>query len=130
MQFINLEYKTLFSFANLGSTQILLILSMAGVPPFVGFFTKVFIFILLCNSKFFLFFPIFFVLLFIGLYFYTQNIRFLNSTNNSDFIMPVFIQTRTTSFYFTSSFPIGFLIIFGFIFLEDFRNMYNYENTL
>ena len=46
-QFVNFETKTLFSFSDLGSSNLLTkiltltILSMAGVPPFWGFFTKI-----------------------------------------------------------------------------------------
>jgi len=124
-QFISFDYKTLYSFSDLGSnnffTKVLIIalFSMAGVPPFWGFFSKLFIFTLLCNSNFFILFPIFFLILFIGLYFYIQNIRFLNATSGSDF-QPVIEQNlRNTPIYFYLTFVFLFLLLFGFIFTED-----------
>jgi NADH:ubiquinone oxidoreductase subunit 2 (subunit N) len=90
-QFVYSVLKTIQSFTILGLTNffnkvlVLVLFSMAGVPPFWGFFSKIFILILVCNSHFFILFPFFFLLLFIGLYFYIQNIRFLNSTCGSDF---------------------------------------------
>lgn len=81
--------------AHLGSTPSLLVLSgvnsqpfisysltiilfsFAGVPPFVGFFTKVLILTTLIGLDFLLFFLLFFSTLFFSLYFYIQNIRII-----------------------------------------------------
>ena len=52
------NFKTLYSFTHFKgthvSTKLLIVslLSMAGIPPFVGFFSKLFILILLLNSNF------------------------------------------------------------------------------
>ena len=65
-QFISFNFKTLYSFTDLKFnyyfTTILSIVlfSMAGVPPFLGFFSKILILILLINSNFFLFYIFFF----------------------------------------------------------------------
>ena len=124
-QFVSFDLKTLQSFSDLGSnnffTKVLIIalFSMAGVPPFWGFFSKLFIFSLLCTSNFFILFPFFFLILFIGLYFYIQNIRFLNTTIGSSF-QPVIEQNlRNTPIYFYTTMVILFFLIFGFIFTED-----------
>lgn len=124
-QFISFDYKTLYSFSDLGSNNfftkvlILALFSMAGVPPFWGFFSKLFIFTLLCNSNFFILFPFFFLILFIGLYFYIQNIRFLNATSGADF-QPVIEQNlRNTPVYFYITITVLFFLLFGFIFTED-----------
>lgn len=124
-QFVSFDLKTLHSFSDLGMnnffTKVLIIalFSMAGVPPFWGFFSKLFIFTLLCTSNFFILFPFFFLILFIGLYFYVQNIRFLNSTAGADF-QPIIEQNlRMVPVYFYISFTILFFLIFGFIFTED-----------
>jgi len=98
---------------------ILAIFSMAGVPPFWGFFSKIFIFILLCGSVFYILFPSFFLLLFVGLYFYIQNIRFLNSTNGSDFQPIIELNTRNVPIYYYLTIVLTFLIVFGFMFTED-----------
>lgn len=124
-QFINSELKTLQSFSILGLVNffnkvlVIVFFSMAGVPPFWGFFSKIFIFTLLCNSNFYLLFPFFFLLLFIGLYFYIQNIRFLNGTSGSDFQPIIDLNLRNVPIYFYSTYSILFFIIFGFMFTED-----------
>ncbi len=62
-QFLNSQLKTLYSFASLGSSTIftkiltLIILSLAGVPPLLGFFSKIFVFVLVANSSLILLFP-------------------------------------------------------------------------
>lgn len=124
-QFKNSEMKTLYSFINLGATHYftkvitISLFSMAGVPPFWGFFAKLFIFTLVCASYFFSLYPFFFLILFIGLYFYIQNIRFLNSTAGSDFQPIIELNLRVVPVYYYISLTISFLLIFGFIFTED-----------
>ena len=124
-QFINTEFKTLYSFLDLGSSNffskvlIFSLFSMAGVPPFWGFFSKVFIFSLMCNSNFFFFFPIFFILLFLSLYFYIQNIRFLNSTSPSNFYPVVDNEVRSVPLYYNTTLFFLFFVFFGFIYMED-----------
>jgi len=124
-QFTNFNTKTLFSFSDLGSTNILTkillitILSMAGVPPFWGFFAKIFIFILLCNSYFFVLFPFFFTILFIGLYFYIQNLRFLNASTPSNFQAISDVQLRVTPIFYLFTYTFLFFLLFGFFFTED-----------
>jgi NADH:ubiquinone oxidoreductase subunit 2 (subunit N) len=93
---------------------------MAGVPPFVGFFTKLFILTLITNNSFTLFYTLFFVTMFIGLYFYIQNIKFLHSTNqrslnygylnSNERLVPVF-------FYFLTF--VLTVIILGILTIED-----------
>jgi len=124
-QFFNCETRTLYSFSALGSTNILskilivTLLSMAGVPPFWGFFSKMFIFILIVNSKFSYLFILLFTLLFVALYFYVQNIRFLNSSSYSNFTPISGLQLRLIPFLYYINFSILFFLVFGFIFTED-----------
>ena len=125
MQVVSTDIKTLYSLANLGASNIyakllgLCILSLAGVPPLVGFFAKIFAFVLLSNSNLFLLFPPLFILLFVGLYFYVQNLRFLNSTNLPNVSPLVELNTRPNFSYFVFAFPIAFLIVFGFCYIDD-----------
>lgn len=119
------QMKTTFSFNDLsaGGTYVKMIIisffSIAGVPPFVGFFSKLFLFILLASSHFSLGFPFFFTILFIGLYFYIQNIRFLNASNVSNF-QPVFeLHVRTTPTFFSLSSVICFFLVFGAFYIDD-----------
>lgn len=131
-QFVHQNYKTIYSFIDLGSsnffTKVLIIslFSMAGVPPFLGFFSKIFVFSLMCNSNFFVLFPFFFMLLFIGLYFYIQNIRFLNSTAGSNFTPIHEITTRVVPLYYYITFLVLFFLTFGIFYTEDLLLLLNW----
>jgi NADH-quinone oxidoreductase subunit N len=124
-QFTHSTYKTIYSFIDLGASNffskvlIISLFSMAGVPPFWGFFSKIFVFSLLCNSNFFILFPIFFILLFVSLYFYIQNIRFLNSTSGSKFTPIMGLQQRVVPLYYYITLSSLFLITFGIFYTED-----------
>ena len=94
---------------------------MAGVPPFIGFFSKLFILTLLTNNAFTLLYTFFFVLLFIGLFFYIQNIRFIHSTNSSE-INSITLNSSErviASYYYFSIFFISILTL-GLIYVDDF----------
>lgn len=83
----NKSFKTLYSFSTLSFDSSYLFFltifffSLAGVPPFMGFFTKIYLLNLLVEQALFLLYTIFIILLLLGLYFYMQNLRFLHSTN-------------------------------------------------
>ena len=96
--------------------------SMAGIPPFLGFFTKLVIISTLTNSYLYFLYPLFFVLLFSSLYFYVQNIRLLmtQSTITSHYqkyVHDAFIY-HPIVLYFLSLFFI-ILLVLGGIFIED-----------
>lgn len=124
-QVLSTNLKTLFSFSDFDSSNVftkilsLVILSLAGVPPLLGFFSKIFVFVLITNSNFFVLFPPLFVLLFTGLYFYVQNLRFLNSTNAPTQSLPFALSTRASSIYFSLAIPLTFIVVFGFCYVDD-----------
>lgn len=125
LQIANTKVKTLFSLSDLGSanfftkTLSVTLLSMAGVPPLLGFFSKIFIFVLVAHSNLFVLFLPLFILLFVGLYFYVQNLRFLNSTNKPQLVLPSELSLRSNFSYYTTSLPLLFLVIFGFCYVDD-----------
>jgi len=120
------QFKTLQSFNSFSFNSFFLIsitillFSMAGVPPFIGFFSKLFILTLLTNNSFFLLYSIFFIVLFIGLYFYVQNIRFLHSTNQNQLSYQYFngIERSSPVFYY-STLSVLTCIILGVVYVDD-----------
>lgn len=124
-QLTNSRVNTLYSLSDLGSTGTLTkllvvsLFSMAGVPPFWGFFSKVFIFLLLLNSNFFIFFIFFFILLLTGLYFYIQNVRFLNPTSAPRSISTIELNVRRVPAFYYLTYVSSYFLIVGFFFTED-----------
>jgi hypothetical protein len=55
----------------------------------------------------------------VSLYFYMQNLRFLNSTNLTDFVNISDLQVRVTPLYYTLTLMSLFFVIFGSFFTED-----------
>ena len=125
LQASSTKLQTLYSFASLGASSLhskllgLSILSLAGVPPLLGFFSKIFIFTLVTNSNLFVLFPPLFLLLFVGLYFYIQNMRFLSTTSTSDATLKSELQLRLGSTFYVLNLPIAFFIVFGFCYVDD-----------
>lgn len=125
-QFVSFNLKTLYSFSDLKFNYYFVtilsitLFSIAGVPPFMGFFSKLLVLVSLLNSNFFLFYFFFFGLLFFGLYFYLQNIRFLYSTGNGSMTYASNLNLRISSLYFNFSFSILFFLLFGGFFMDDF----------
>lgn len=124
-QFVSFNFKTLHSFSDLRFnfyftiSLTIVLFSMAGVPPFLGFFSKLLILLTLVNSNFYLFYIFFFGLLFFGLYFYMQNIRFLYSNSNGKISYAFNFNLRISSLYFYCTYLILFCLSFGFLFADD-----------
>lgn len=113
---------SLFSFNSFYLFTITVSLfSLAGVPPFLGFFSKLFVLNILVNKNFYLFYYIFFIILLLGLYFYVQNIRFLHSTNHKSLAPLTLNGSRRITFfiYYYLVFTLFFLINSVF-YLDDF----------
>jgi NADH:ubiquinone oxidoreductase subunit 2 (subunit N) len=92
--------------------------SMAGVPPMLGFFTKLLVLVLVANSSFPVFFVFFAVLLLVGLYFYMQNIRFLYNDSLTYVEHPFGRETVVMPFIVLSSQCLAFFLLLG-VFLYD-----------
>lgn len=124
--FINTKIKTIFSFNEfklnffLLSTTFIAILSMAGVPPFIGFFSKLFLLILLSSSYIATLYIPLLILLFFGLYFYTQNLRYILTSNNKNTNYAFNENLRLPSLFFFIVTNISFLTTLGLFFLDDF----------
>lgn len=107
---------------------VLIFLSLAGIPPLMGFLSKFLIFIYIFYKNNFLFFFIFiFVNMFI-IYFYIQNLKFLVSKN-----IEIFFFNKFGSFFFfkINNFLnlLNFFNILLFIYLEEFLIFINYSTS-
>lgn len=123
--FISFNFKTLYSFNDLKfnfyflSLITLILFSIAGVPPFIGFFSKILILISLLNSNFFFFYILFFSLIFFGLYFYLQNIRFLYSNSNKTINYSFIFNLKLSTIFLSITFFLSFFFIFGIFFFDE-----------
>ena len=71
----NLKVLNRYNFVAL--TTVLIFLSMAGIPPLMGFVGKFLLFNFLFLSQKYIFLIVFSILNFFSIYFYIQNLRFL-----------------------------------------------------
>ena len=115
------ELKGLANYTFITSSIIVLLLSIAGIPPLFGFVGKFLIFIFIFAKKqfFLIFFLIFFN--FFAMYFYIQNLWFLVKKNNGR--TPFIIKNSRVYLNFNLIYIIvslNFLNLFGLFFTEDF----------
>lgn len=120
------DFKKFGFLPYISFSLLLILLSLAGMPPLLGFISKFFIFLLLLLKNQFLFFFFFSILSLFGIYFYFQNVRFVvvKEIRNAYLIR---------NFYFFLDFKIifvtvilNFLNIFGIFFVEDFLIFLNF----
>jgi len=122
---LTLKLKTLYAFNNFSFSSYnvflitVILFSVSGVPPFAGFFTKLLVFILNIANSFSLFYTLFFVIVFLSLYFYIQNIRFLHSTNYQTNQVPYVGNERLILVFFYLSIPLLVILISGFILFDE-----------
>jgi len=124
--------QTMYSLSNLefsklcSTSMVVLILSLAGVPPFIGFFSKILILLSVVSNGFVYVMPFLIVVLFAGLYFYIQNIRFL-FTNSKRSGLPsthVFGKINDVNSVYLNSLAI-YIIINGFAYMDDIIAIFN-----
>ncbi len=109
----NLKVLNRYNFVAL--TTVLIFLSMAGIPPLMGFVGKFLLFNFLFLSQKYIFLIIFSVLNFFSIYFYIQNLRFL--------------ITKTQPSYYLIS---GFYVFFnkGLLNILVLLNVFNFFSIL
>jgi NADH-quinone oxidoreductase subunit N len=120
----NVSLFVLSSLKSLPSVSFIFtatLFSMAGVPPFIGFFTKLFIFLTFLNNSFLILIFYFTPILLISLYFYTQNIRFIYTLTLGKNLTPIVFNTqRYVNIYYTYFTILNFIfIILSTFFLFD-----------
>lgn len=117
--------KTLYQFSFFKNNPFenlslsILFFSMAGIPPFLGFFSKLIILVLLTYTNFFLLYFNFFFLLFVGLYFYLQNLRFLYSSVSIKSNTLFFLYERNCVIYYNWIILVFFSLTTSCLFLDE-----------
>lgn len=123
---LNINFKSLYSFNIFSFNSFYLffftifLFSLAGVPPFIGFFNKLYLINIIVNNNFYLLYTFLFIILLVGLYFYMQNLRFLHSTNYNDLIKPFIINDRSIlTMYYYLVLQL-FIVVNGVFLLDEF----------
>jgi NADH-quinone oxidoreductase subunit N len=119
--FFSLNTFKFFNITNfINVTIILIFLSLAGMPPFLGFVGKfLLISYLILKNQFFFFLLFLFVNLFV-IYFYIQNLKFLIRESQENFFL------NLNSSLYISSYQVNLLIFllffnfFGIFFFDNF----------
>jgi len=124
--FVNSDIKTLYSFSLFSFDSFhlffitVLIFSLAGVPPFVGFFSKLFLLNILINKNLYYLYFLLFVIILVGLYFYVQNVRFLHSSNSKNTSKIYWHGSEKVQIIFAYFALISaFIIMNGVVYLDD-----------
>ncbi len=123
---LNLRFKSLYSFNMFSFDSFYLffftifLFSLAGVPPFMGFFNKLYLINIITNNSFYILYTFLFIILLVGLYFYMQNLRFLHSTNYNDNMKPFLNNDKTIFALYYYLILQSFMLINGVFFLDEF----------
>ena len=132
VSFINSRLKTLYSFNMFSFDSFFIffitifLFSLAGVPPFMGFFNKLYLLNLVSQNKFFLLNFLLLIILMFGLYFYMQNLRFIHSTNFRSIGKPYLVNERAVVNLYYYLLVISFLLINGFYVAENFFDYFTW----
>lgn len=122
------SYSMLNKFKNLNESYtlliglLLLLLSLAGIPPLFGFVGKFLLYIQLLAYKSFYMFILFLIFNVFILYFYIQNIRFMVSKTPNKIRISKYTMHFQYDFSLAIILCIFFFNIFGIFFFENFLN--------
>ena len=123
------ELKGLKTYNFIYMLVILIILSLAGMPPLLGFVGKFLLVILLFFRHNYFLFLLFIFLNFFAIYFYIQNIRFLLKKDYSNLIIInnnySYINMKLIKYIVL----INFFNVFGIFYFEEFFILFNYWSS-
>lgn len=114
------QYYFLFVFV------LLFLLSLAGVPPLLGFVGKFLLYIQLLAYKSYLLFTIFLLFNVVVLYFYIQNIRFMVAKNTNISIITNSLTSLINEEVLLFLLLIMFFNLLGICYFENFLIYLNY----
>lgn len=114
------NFKNLSQTIFIYSVLIFIFLTLAGMPPFLSFFSKFFLFILIFKNIQYISICFFFLFNCFTIYFYVQHLKFLTfKKKQTDFLIYFFYKTYSINSLFWIILII-FLLIFGGLFFFDF----------
>ena len=105
---------------------LLFLLSLAGVPPLLGFLGKFLLYIQLLAYKSYFLFSVFLLFNVFVLYFYIQNVRFMISKNTNKITTSFFLTNSLYEFIFFFLIVVMFFNIFGIFYFDNFIIYINY----
>jgi len=113
-------------------TLMAIILSIGGIPPFLGFSGKFAIFYLIVLKQKQLYLYLFSVLNFFSIYFYIQNLRFLAGKTITAFFSKHGYHYSLNKGLINTTVLGNFFNFFGIVFIEDMyyilNNLYLFKN--
>ena len=113
------EFQNFLKYKFINITLINIFLGMAGIPPFLGFFSKIFVITYLAYNENYFLFILFLLSGLIISFYYIQNYRFLNyNLKNLNFSKNLIILKLNNSYINLISILL-FINLFSFLFLND-----------
>jgi len=121
------ELKNAYNLQFISMSLVIVLLSLAGVPPVSGFLSKFLIFIQMFFKKNLILFLFFLFLNTFSIYFYIQNLRFLVSKKISNIFI---IKNYFVFFSNPLIFIINFLNFFNFLSILYMEEVLSYFNLV
>lgn len=120
------KFKLIQGYYFLFIFVIVFLLSLAGVPPLLGFLGKFLLYIQLLSYKSYYLFFLFLLFNVFVLYFYIQNVRFMVSKNTNKISTSFFLSNYLYEFLFLVLIVIMFFNVFGIFYFDNFLIYINY----
>jgi len=100
-------------------TIISILLSMSGIPPFIGFIGKLLVFIFFFQQHKYIYVILFSILSFFTIYFYIQNLRFLIGKTTTSYLPKKGFFNFLNPLLINSIVFLSFINLFGIFYMED-----------
>lgn len=127
----NLKVLNRYNFVSL--TTVLIFLSMAGIPPLMGFVGKFLLFNFLFLSQKYIYIIVFSVLNFFSIYFYIQNLRFLITKSQPTYFLVSGFYVFFNKGLLNILVLLNFVNFFSILYFEDILYMFlgvvSYKNV-
>lgn len=126
----NRELQSLYSLGHFRLNNFYLIVlvisifSIAGIPPFMGFFSKILVIVGIMQGQFLILYWLLTPLMLLTLYFYVQNIRFLYSIPLNSFTHPYLLNERVVLVFIYFTLFLLNLQVIGFMWFDKILLFY------